>query len=103
MSGRAVRCDPGRTRPPGSVLHVPARKRPEQRLPPRGSGPECRAGEYTAHIETDGPGDPVRGAGPAGRRKRQARDIAKARTRWKAYKQEKRTRLSWRAAQGYGQ
>ena len=67
MSGRAVRCDPGRTRPPGSVLHVSARKRPEQRLPPRGSGPECRAGEYTSHIETDGPGDTVRGAGPVGR------------------------------------
>ena len=67
MSGRAVRCDPGRTRPPGSVLHVPARKRPEQRLPPHGSGPECRAGEYTSHIETDGPGDTVRGAGPVGR------------------------------------
>ena len=33
-----------------------------------GSGPECRAGEYTSHIETDGPGDTVRGAGPAGRR-----------------------------------
>ena len=48
-------------------LHVPARERPEQRLPPHGSGTECRAGEYTSHIETDGPGDTVRGADPAGR------------------------------------